>query len=263
MVEQGNDESRERNVAALRDALDVYVSGRSGIRFDALIRFAGPLFDLYDVEWRAGGQNDAFARDKEELTTMVAVLDTARLLWAFYALDDEQSIEMLPCLEDAMLGSGAGDEERSNLLVLLSLLEEHWQTFTTDERTQAVDTPGYALPSFEMLLADYQGGRRLRRRSASTFGKEDLELPEALAAFAEPLLKDPAIEGNPDLVEERVERAQAYWELAATPVAEFDDHLHRIEEAFAASDEEKVAIREEALRMIARFRKLFPDHGGA
>lgn len=243
----------------LRDALDVYVAGRSGVRFDALMRFAGPLFDLYDVEWRSDDRGDALSRDEDELSTMVAVLDTARLLWAFFALDDERGVDAIPELEDALLGRGAGDQERSNLLVLLSLLEEHWQSFTSEERAKAIDTPGYALPAFDVLLAEYEGRRRrLPRRDAAAFGPDDLDLPEALAVFAEPLLQDPAIEDDPDLVEERVERAQAYWDLATTPANQFESQLQRIVDAFATSDDERAAIRREAQIMVERFNRLFP-----
>lgn len=247
-------------MSALRKALDVYVSGRSGIRFDALMRFAGPLFDLYEVDWRAGSGTDALSRDEEELSTMLALLDTARLLWAFFSLDDEENLEALPEVEDALVGRTAGDEERSNLLVLLSLLEEHWQSFASDERSIAVDTPGYVLPDFELLLAEYEGRlHRLPARRTARFGPDDLELPEALAVFAKPLLQDPAIEGDPDLLEERVERAQAYWDLATVPKSQFDDQLQHIVETFASNQEEQSAIRDEAQRMVARFKKLFPD----
>lgn len=258
--EPANHERRRRAVAALREALDVYVTGRSGIRFDALVRFAGPLFDLYDVEWRAGDGLDALSRDEQELTTMLAVLDTARLLWSFFTLEDDSSLEMLPKLEDAMLGRGAGDEERSNLLVLLSLLEEHRAAFTLEEREHAVDTPGYALPDFGVLLGAFQDRHgRLSHRNPSTFGPNLLELPEALALFAEPLLRDPAVEKNPHLVEERVERAQAYWDLATAPEEEFDERLNHMMDDFASTDAERSFIREEAERMMARYKNLFSD----
>jgi len=255
-----NNERRRQAVAALRDALDVYVSGRSGVRFDALVRFAGPLFDLYDVEWRADDVLDALSRDEEELTTMLALLDTARLLWSFFTLEEERSLDMLPDLEDAMLGRGAGDEERSNLLVLLSLLEEHRAAFTLEERTRAVDTPGYALPEFRVLLGAFQDRHRcLLPRSPSTLESNRLELPEALALFAEPLLRDPGAEEDPDLVQERVERAQAYWDLATAAEGDFDERLEQIVEAFASTQAERSAIREEAQRMMARYKNLFAD----
>lgn len=260
MTRHRDHKSRQRRVATLREALDVYVSGRSGIRFDALMRFAGPLFDLYDVEWRADDEADALSRDEDEMSTMIAVLDTARLLWTFFSLNDDQGLDVLPDLEDALLGRAAGDEERSNLLVLLSLLEEHWRMFSPTDRAKAEDTPGYTLPNFETLLADYEGrSRPLPRPRTAAFGPEHLDVPEALAIFAEPLVRDPAIQDNPDLVEERVERAQAYWDLATAPDEEYEEQLLRIEDSFATSDQDRRAVREEAERMVARFRKLFSD----
>lgn len=250
--------NRERRIALLREALDVYLTGRSGIRFEALIRFAGPLFDLYDVNWRVNDRKDTLSRDRDELATMVAILDTARLLWAFMELDDREHLNLLPKLEDALLGPRAGDEERSNLLVLLSLLEEHWASFSPEQRREALDTTGYALPTFDMLLDEYQGRQPLPTRHRATNGPDDLDLPEALATFARPLLDDPAIAEQPDLLENRIERAQAYWDLATSDEAEFDRQLQRILETFADTEREQASIRKEAHRMVARFHKLFP-----
>lgn len=252
------DRDHRQQVDALKEALDVYISGRSGIRFDALMRFAGPLFDLYDVDWRTDDGISALSRDRQELSTMVAVLDAARLLWAFFALDDEANLEGLPELEDALLGTSAGDEERSNLLVLLSLLEEHWQSFSPEERAQAEDTPGYTLPPFDTLLANFADTvRRLPRGTRKTYGPERLDLPEALAVFAEPLLEDEDVRHNPDLIEERIARAQAYWDLANTPEDLYEEELARIENSFAGPSADPSDIRLEAERMVSRYHELF------
>lgn len=248
------------HAATLREALDVYLSGRSGVRFQDLVRFAGPLFDLYDIEWRTTDAADSLERDREELSTMVAVLDTARLLWAFFSLDDERSVELLPNLEDALLGPGAGDEERSNLLILLSLLEEHWQTFTSMDRRRAEATPGYTLPDFETLLSDFSEGEDTSPSDErSRYGPERLELPEALALFAEPLLEDQAAKNDPDVLEERIARAQAYWDLAQAPRDQFEHELRRIQDEFSRSDFDAESVRREASRMVRRYRNLFPS----
>lgn len=253
------DEEEAGRISALKEALDVYLSGRSGIRFDSLMRFAGPLFDLYDVDWRSIGRPSA-RRDLDEISTMVAVLDVARLLWAFFALGQDDSIGALPELEDALLGAGAGDEERSNFLVLLSLLEEHWQQFTPEDRARAEDTPGYSLPEFETLLQDFPVRTfKLPTRAKNVFGPSRLDLSEALAIFAEPLLGSADLGSDPDLVEDRVARAQAYWELAMTPPDAYDEELERIIEGFARTSAERETIRAEAERMVQRFYTLFPE----
>lgn len=247
--------SSEGQSADLREALDIYLSGRSGIRFQDLVRFAGPLFDLYDVDWRS---KEADLREREELSTMVAVLDAARLLWAFFSLHEEDSVASLPDLEDAMLGPGAGDEERSNLLILLSLLEEHWHSFSQEERAQAESTPGYALPSFEVLLREFSESAPLAVRDRPTkYGPESLDLPEALALFAEPLLQDDAAKGDPDIFEERVARAQAYWELAQVPDDHYESKLERIQKELHSEDAGPDQIRREAGQMVRRYRILF------
>lgn len=222
------------------------------------MQFAGPIFDLYDVDWRSDAAAGSLSRDWQELSTMVAVLDAARLLWAFFALDDEEHLQNLPELEDALLGVGAGDEERSNLLVLLSLLEEHWHSFSTAERVHAEDTPGYLLPHFEMLLADFtSAARRLPRDAAKTYGPDRLDLPEAMAVFAEPLLQDEQVRNDPDLIEDRIARAQAYWDLANTPSNLYEEELTRIIRSFAGPSDDATVIRAEAERMVKRYRALF------
>lgn len=253
---------QDDDIRALREALDVYVSGRSGLRFEALARFAGPLFDLYEVDWKST-EPAAGDRDRTELTTMLAVLDTARLLWSFFLLDDEKGLQMLPELEDALLGRGAGDEERSNVLVLLSLMEGHWYQFTSDERAEAARTRGFTLPPFEALLNEYQG--RTPGQPAHDdrrYGPQDLDLPEALALFAEPLLEDARVDDDPDVLEQQIARAQAYWELATAPPHEYEAELARILEAFADTTHEREAVRREAHAMVERYHRLFPERPG-
>jgi len=249
----GDQGSFQDSVERLREALDVYLSGRSGIRFESLARFAGPIFDFYDIDWRSF---DPRFRDRDEVATMVAVLDAARLLWAFFSLDDEEGVVHLPELEDAMLGRTAGEEERSNLLLLLSLMEEHWQTFTPEDRRYAEAVPGFALPDFATLLSEFDGTASSDVRDAR-YGPERLSLPEAIALFAEPLLQDVSAEQDPDLVEQRMARAQAYWDLAQAPQEEFESELQRLEIELADDRVPASAIRSEALEMVERYRRFF------
>ena len=258
MAQARSKHSNEGRPSDLHEALDIYLSGQSGIRFEDLARFAGPLFDLYDVDWRAENSLDAQRRDREELSTIVAVLDAARLLWSFFSLHEEDSVAYLPDLEDAMIGSGSGDEERSNLLILLSLLEEHWHDFTPEERGRAESTPGYALPSFEVLLREFSGTAPLAvRERPKKYGPEKLDLPEALALFADPLLQDEAAKKDPDVFEERIARAQAYWELAQLSDDQYDAELERIQTELQSDDADPDQIGNEASQMVRRYRKLF------
>ncbi len=262
MTDKRRNDRSENDLQALREALNVYLSGQSGIRFESLAQFAGPLFDLYELDWRALDSAPG-ARDRDEIATMVAVLDTARLLWSFFSLDEEKSLQMLPELEDALLGRHARDEERSNVLVLLSLLEEHWHQFSPAARASAEDTPGFTLPSFETLIAEYND--RLRStivEDDDRFGPEKLDLPEAIALFAQPLLEEHAAGNDPDVLESRVARAQAYWELANAPAERYEHELTRILDAFAGNASERKAIRAEARRMVIRYRDLFSERPG-
>ena len=262
MTEKKDNHHSRDDILALREALEVYVSGRSGLRFEALARFAGPLFDLYEVNWKSADRA-ADDRDGVELSTMLAVLDTARLLWSFFLLDSEKSLQCLPELEDALLGRGAGNEERSNVLVLLSLMEGHWHQFTSEERMEAEQTPGFTLPPFESLLGQYRERTpRQPARGDRYYGPHDLDLPEALALFAQPLLDDARIQNDPDAIERQIARAQAYWELATAPPQDYEAELARILEAFAQTTGEKELVRREADAMVERYHRLFPERPG-
>ena len=242
----------------------MYLSNRSGIRFEALTQFAEPLFDVYDIDWHEDEGYDARSRNGGEWATIVAVLDTARLIWAYFSLGKEKRDSMLPHFENILLGMDAGEEEHQNLLLLLTIMEKRWLSISPEDRARAMDTPGYVLPTFEALLAHFVGIRDpFPSFSTLSLGVEESNLPEVLARFAEPLLQDPVISRDPEQIEERIERAQAYWELATAPPSEFDERLQQIEKAFALSEDDRVAIREEAQWMVSRFKGLFlhPSEG--
>jgi len=255
---QKNDHPK-KDLKSLEERLEVYIDRRSGLQFESLARFAGPLFDLYELDWRSVNPS-AGVRDRNELAIMVAVLDTARLLWSFFLLEDETGLQVLPELEDALLGRHAGEDDRRNVLMLLSVLEDHWQQFSPTDRALAEDTPGFSLPSFRTLIDEYTNILDSSQiESRDRFGLENLEFPEALALFAQPLLEDPSLENDPDAFAVQIARAQAYWDLATTPADEYQAALHRILEAFADSPNEKMAIQAEAHRMVARYQDLFYD----
>lgn len=258
MSDTENNDRPKRDLESLEERLDVYIDGRSGLQFEFLARFAGPLFDLYDLDWRSVHPSGC-VRDRDELAIMVAVLDTARLLWSFFLLEDEVGLQVLPELENALLGHDAGEDDRRDVLMLLSVLEDHWQQFSPSDRALAEDTPGFALPSFRTLIDEYTNrldASHIERRDGSRL--ENLEFPEALALFAQPLLEDPTLENDPDAFAVQIARAQAYWDLATTPDDKYQAALHRILEAFADSPTERMAIQAEAHRMVARYQDLFP-----
>ena len=259
MNDQPENERLDKGVHSLKERLDVYLSGRSGVKFEALTRFASPLFDLYDLDWRSVN-GSADVRHRDELSVMVAVLDTARLLWSFFLLEAGSGPQALPELEDALLGKHAGHDDRSNVLVLLRLMGDQWQQFSPAERALAEDTPGFTLPPFMNLIEEYTDD--LDSSSIDPpdrFGRGGLELPEALAIFAQPLLEDFDVNEDPDAFDLRIARAQAYWDLAITPATEYEAVLRRILEAFAESPSERITIRAEARRMVTRFQELFPE----
>ncbi|MEX1055639.1 MAG: hypothetical protein WED81_06385, partial [Rhodothermales bacterium] len=119
---------------------------------------------------------------------------------------------------------------------------------------------GYSLPSFESLLEEFRSETRPAPVGPSErFGPNQLEIPDAIALFAQPLLEGPDVDRNPDKLAEQIARAQAYWELALVPRDRFEVELARVLDSLASNEREREDIRRQAAEMIHRFHMLFPD----
>jgi len=246
MAQADNDSS------SLARTLDAYVAGRKGVDFDALSVFAEPLFDLYDLDLRNVAPAGSLQADPEELSGLVAVLDTARLFWAYFALGDD-SAQKHAHLEDALIGPSPSEDERGDFLQLMSIMEDQWHALTPSERDAAASVED-SMPPFDQLLSEYVSSPA--NEDLGNFGEDALDMPEALALFAQPLTDTV---DDPDEIDDALSRAQAYWDVAMAPPGERDARLEQLKKSLASSAEEEKQLEAESAMMLHRFFELFPD----
>lgn len=254
--------SPESASSSPQQSLEAYLDDAMGVRFDALSRFAQPLFELYGIDLQASLAKPHSARSNKEVNVLLTVLDTARLLWAYFSLNpgdqDEHADELKACLVGPMPDADAEDSYRE----LMELMRERWTALPDSLRHHAQAAAPSTLPSFERLL-DQHGGPMQNdadNHAGEGYGADQLEKPEALALFAQPLLEDPQIHADPEALEQRMALATAYWELAHAAPSRRDDRLQTLLHRFADSPDEREALEQEAHDMLQRFEDLFPEH---
>lgn len=230
------------------------VSNETGIRFESLALFAQPLFDLYDLDAAAAFELLANPDEADEAT--IAVMEAARLLWAYFSLPPTQRAARHGALAEFLLGPGATEEDEDDLDRLLDTVESHWEALTPEDLELAADDEHPVL-DFDALLAHPafvppEGAPATQR----TYGADQLSEMEARALFAQPLLE--ALD-DPDEFDAAMERADEYWTLAQLRGVEREAYLHDLVDALAVDAAEAEQIRAEAERMVARFQALFPD----
>lgn len=205
------------------DALAAFVREDTGIPFDPLLRFAEPLFEAYGVDvGRARAlRADAGAGDPEP-DELLLVLETSRLVWTAFGLDDAHAPQALADVK-ALIMPGAHDEQDVAMLhLLLARLEERWHEL----QARRLPAAGAAPLPFEALAERYR---------ALFPPQDDAPAPAAsadeLALFARPLLEDPAVADDLDLLDRRMELAQLLFELARQH-APFDEQTRAVRERF-------------------------------
>jgi hypothetical protein len=91
-----SDEDNGAQPSASSLSARVLVSGETGVQFDALVLFATPLFETYGLDLA-----DAFtmkANPEAALPEVLAVMETARVLWAFFSLPPADRAQRRPVL---------------------------------------------------------------------------------------------------------------------------------------------------------------------
>lgn len=229
-------------------ALHAFVREDTGVPFEPLVRFAEPLFEAYGVEPGRALALKTSREPDEAPEELLLVLETARLLWAYFALEGDTVLDALPQIEGALLQGEVGERERVALHLLLARLEDGWHQL---ESERLPTRSGQPAPTFETLLARY-----------GTLFPPEPELPHAeadadlLAEFARPLLDDPRLLEDPDAFDRQMELAHALFEYAGLPEAERGATLERIARRFPESAARLPALAQD---MIARYHALFPD----
>ena len=235
------------------------VEGETGVAFDALVLFAEPLFELYglDVADAFALKADPAAADSEVL----AVLETARLLWAFFSLPPSERAHRRNALAAQLVGPHPSEEEWLDIEGLLDTMAPYWQAMLPEEIQRAEQT-AFPCLGFDALLA-HPAFRLDGEHSPKTYGPDALSEIEARALFAQPLLDDPDTLADADAFERAMDRANAYWALAQTPAAEREAALREAAERLANGSGDRKALEAEARRMVERFHTLFPEHARA
>ncbi len=242
------------------ESLESFRCGETGIDFDTLCHFAKPIFHLFGFD--AAG--DSTSLNAEQVDDQVAALETARLMWAFFESGGQRDWEKIQRLQSVLFGQDCSIEEMAAMSALLEQLSSNWESLPLVVRRA---TNGRA--SFDDLVVALNGtstqdGESDEGRAGPTTngrarsGDFPVDSPEALAAFASPLLDDPSIDENPDLLSEMMARAQDYWHLATLTGDEFVHEIERLADKYSTTTEEKSTVLAEANLMVARFHKLFP-----
>ena len=229
-------------------------TNETGIRFESLALFAQPLFELYDLDAAAAFELHQQPDEADEAT--IAVMEAARVLWAYFSLSEADRAARLPALSDFLLGPAATPEDEADLDLLLHAVEAHWDALAPEDLALAEDDE-HAVLDFDALLAHPAFAHADTGLAAQrTYGAEQLGEMEARALFAQPLLERLT---DPDAFDAAMERADEYWTLAQLHGVEREAYLDELVSALALDDDEAARIRAEATEMVARFRTLFPE----
>jgi hypothetical protein len=233
----------------------ILVDEETGVRFESLVLFAEPLFDHYELD-----PSEAFSLRLDVAAAdeaIVTALEAARVLWAHFSLSPAQREELHGVLVEYLLGPGHTPEDEVDLEILLARMEEQWSLLTPEDRAIAEDLPQPTLGFEELMEHPYfVHGQDLP--SAAGYGPDQLSELEAQALFAQPLM-DSA--NDADEMEEAMERAHAYWELAHNPPREREGHMQDVIDSLGGSHRRRAEVEREAREMLARFDELFPGHG--
>jgi hypothetical protein len=233
----------------------VFVNEDTGVRFESLVLFAEPLFELYDLDATDAFDLRSSPGSADEAT--VAVLEAGRLLWAYFSLPAGARDKYHDALADQLLGPDHAPDEEADFEMVLDRMQEQWDMLEPEDRELAEGVGARTLTFEELLVHPAFAAPIPAREEGVGYGPDRLSELEAQALFAQPLL-DAAAE--PEAMEAAMERANAYWELAKRPRDERESGVKAIVQAYASAAAERDLLKQEALQMLQRFDALFPEH---
>lgn len=241
---------RSRLIQALLD-------NETGVRFESLALFAEPLFTLYEID-----PGDAFQLYQDPKTVSdetLALLETARILWAFFSLSPDQRAHHRSTLAMQLIGESPTDNDWVNLEGLLESVKVHWKALL-DEEIQEAETSEYPTLGFEELLQhDAFRIGEVGGQANMGFGPDALSETEARALFSQPLFESEEILIDADAFEHAVLRSDALWTLARRSNGDPQGMIASYVEEFASSESDQAMLQQEAQTMIERFKELFPE----
>ena len=237
---------------SIQITLDLYRAGKAGIPINTLWQFACPILNHYQLELIVTPDSEVTSSNVEDVSLMLDVLETASMIWDYCTLDSKKKLRALDSLTRDLLGHNPERQESEQFMLLLGSMEALWFTLTKDATPKASDWMPCDAPVNAELTNIHTNGN-------SHYGPDRLDIPEAFALFSRPLLDNEAVHSDPDLLEEAMSRAEAYWELAHATSDHFDQHLNEFIQTHLNQTTSSTELRKEALSMIAHFQQLFPE----
>lgn len=240
----------------------VLLDGETGVVFESLALFAEPLFALYELDpaevFQLRGDPNAVGDD------VVALLETARLLWAFLSLTPSERGHKRMQLASQLVGEDPTDDDWVNLDGLIEAAEIHWKALLPEEIKAAQKTDHPTL-SFDALIQHpaFRMGAEADDASHAGFGTTGMSDIEARALFAQPLLDRPEALTDGDEFEEAIAIADELWVVAQQAGGNADAAAKKFARERGVAPENEAALVADAKMMIERFWALFPEHAGA
>jgi hypothetical protein len=240
---------RTAHVAMLHEAITVYRSGQTGVPYDTLLAFAGPVMAHYRLELdhcREAPVEDANAGD---IALLVDVLESALIFWSYFSAEAAGEAVSFEQLKSSMLGPQFDGRESRRFRSLYTAMERSFAEHGAG-RAQPLDwrpPPGLADPSPADLFED------------NLFHDDDgPDQPESFALFAHPLYEDPDLLTDPEALERITQLASAYWDLARLSPEDHPAAIEALAKQFGRTPADRKRIQKQAERMILRYRELFP-----
>ena len=239
-------------IESIQITLDLYRKGKAGVPIDTLWQFACPILNHYQLELDISPSTDVTHQNVEDASLMLDILETASMIWDYCVLDPKKKLDALDSLTQDLLGHSPERTEAEQFMVLLSSMESLWFTLSKDSQPSNPDWSPCDDPT-------WHASTQINQNGASHYGPDKLDTPEAFALFSRPLLDNEAINSDPDLLEEVMSRAEAYWELAHIPSDQIEHQIKNVIQAFDKSLTPGVDLSQEAFSMIDHFYQLFPE----
>ena len=247
-------EAAEQLARRRRRLVNALLSGSTGVDFASLALFAEPLFSLYDLDptdaFRLATEPDAVADDA------VALLETARVLWAFLSLPTAEQAHERQALAAQLVGEDPTDDDWVGLDGLVETASIHWKALLPEE-IQAAQQTGHDTLDFCELLAHpaFHLGEDDFDSAHDGYGAGDLSEIEARALFAQPLLEAAGDLTDEAAFEDALARADGYWALARR--GDLSDEAYRAYATEHAGARGPDAVEREAREMVGRYQELF------
>lgn len=243
-------EKRSRLIQALLD-------NETGVRFESLVLFAEPLFSLYEVD--AGEAFQLYSDPEAVSDETIALLETARILWAFFTLPPDQRAHARTRLATQLIGEAPTDDEWIDLEGLIDSMTVHWKALLDEEIREAEATDHPTLAFRELLQHDAFRIGGAKEQHPAGFGPDALSETEARARFAQPLFESREVLLDADAFERAVHRSDALWTLAHTSNGNPEAQITAYAREYSTSESEHKVLEDQARAMIKRYRELFPE----